>query len=153
MTIASDLMLSALRDELNGGRKFWFSGPVPANADEPLDMVNDHTQLVEFTEGGDGVTGLTFEAPSGGAMLKTASEVWSGLVDFDGAEAAEDTLTATFYRFCADGDDGRDAGTTARIQGTIGTAGTNILMANPDLTDNDLNTQGLSYFAVTEESF
>lgn len=151
MSLASELMLNALRDELNGGRMFWFSGPVPASPDDALDMLNDHTQLVEFTESGDGVTGLTFDAPSGNAMLKAAAESWSGLIAFDGAEDSEDTLNASFYRFCADGDDGRGVASSPRIQGTIGTVGANILMASTALTANGSNTQGLSYFAVTED--
>ncbi|HRO59335.1 MAG TPA: hypothetical protein PK177_09255 [Burkholderiaceae bacterium] len=145
-------MLTALKDELDGGRMYWFSGPVPTSADDALDMVNDHTQLVMMTESGDGSTGLTFAVPAGTAMLKNAGETWSGLIAFDGAEDSETTLTATFYRFCAAGDNGRGAASSARIQGTIGAPGSNIPMTSAALTANTVNTQGLSYFAVIEDS-
>lgn len=152
MATASEIALAALKAELDGGRMFWFSGPVPADENEALDMATDHTQLVEMTESGDGVTGLTFEAPSGTAMTKAAAEDWSGLIAFDGAEDGETTLTATFYRFCADGDDGRGAASGPRLQGTIGAPGSSIPMVNADLTSNGSNTQGVGYFAVTEEA-
>lgn len=153
MSYASEVALAALKDALDGGRMYWFNGPVPASADDALDMGSDHTQLVEMTESGDGVTGLTFEAPSGTAMLKAGGETWSGLIAFDGANDSETTLEATFYRFCAEGDDGRGAATGPRLQGTIGPPGSNIPMTSNELTANAVNTQGLSYFAVTEDAF
>lgn len=152
MSKASEVMLSALKTELDGGRMYWFAGPVPASADDALDMDNDHTQLVEMTESGDGVTGLTFDSPVGNAMTKAAGETWSGLISFDGAEDEESTLTATFYRFCADGDDGRGAATGPRLQGTIGGPGSDIPVTSAELTDNGVNTQGMSYFAVIEDA-
>lgn len=148
----SETMLSALKTALDGGRMYWFHGPVPESADDALDMVNDHTQLVEMTESGDGVTGLTFEAPSGTSMLKKSTETWSGLIAFDGADDGESSLEATFYRFCASGDDGRGAATGPRIQGRIGPADSDIPMDNTTLTDNGSNTQGVSYFGVVEEA-
>lgn len=152
MTIASEIALAALKDELDGGRMYWFSGPVPASSDDPLDMGDDHTQLVMMTESGDGSTGLTFDAPSGNAMTKAAAETWSGLIAFDGAESGETTLTATFYRFCAAGDNGRGAASSPRLQGTIGGPGSGIPMVSAELTRNGSNTQGMSYFAVVEDS-
>jgi hypothetical protein len=152
MSYASRVALAALKDELDGGRMYFFSGPVPASADDALDMDNDHTQLVMMTESGDGSTGLTFDSPVGTAMTKTPSEVWSGPISFDGAEDSEDVLTATFYRFCADGDNGRDAADGPRLQGTIGGPGSDIPMVNADLEDNGSNTQGLAYFAVVENA-
>ena len=103
-----------------------------------------------MTESNDGTTGLTFAAPSGGAMLKNAGEDWNGLISFDGAEDGETTLTPTFYRFCASGDNGRGAASGPRLQGTIGGPTTSIPFSG-DLTDNGSNTQGLSYFAVLNE--
>ena len=152
MSTASEIALAALKAEFDGGRMFWFAGPVPATADEALDMVADHTQLVEMTESGDGVTGLTFQAPSGSAMVKAAAEDWSGLIAFDGAEDAETTLTATFYRFCTDGDTGRGVASAPRLQGTIGGPEADVPMISAALTANGSNTQGMSYFAVTESA-
>lgn len=150
MATASEVALGALKTALDGGRMYWFSGPVPASAADALDMTTAHTQLVMMTESGDDVTGLTFQAPSGTSMLKASAEVWRGLIAFDGTDDSETTLTATFYRFCASGDNGRGAGSGPRLQGTIGPAGSDIPMSNPDLTANGVNTQGMSYFAVIE---
>jgi len=152
MSNLSEVALTAIKAALDGGRMYWFSGAVPASAADALDMVTEHTQLVEMTESGDGLTGLTFDPPAGDSMLKAAAEAWTGLVEFDGAEDAATTLTATFYRFCAAGDDGRGAATGPRLQGTIGPAGSDIPMASPDLTANGTNTQGVSYFAVIESA-
>lgn len=152
MSTLSEVALSAIKAALDGGRMYWFSGAVPASADDALDMGAEHTQLVEMTESGDGVTGLTFAPPAGNSMLKAASEAWTGLVEFDGAEGSATTLTATFYRFCAAGDNGRGAATGPRLQGTIGPAGSDIPMASADLTANGTNTQGVSYFAVIESA-
>ena len=152
MSNTSVVMLAALKGELDGGRMYWFSGPVPASADDALDMSNDHTQLVVMTESGDGSTGLTFDSPDGTAMTKAAAEDWSGLVSFDGAQQSQSSLTATFYRFCPPGDDGRGAASGPRLQGVIGPPGSDIPMTNASLTDNGVNTQGISYFAVIEEA-
>ena len=66
-----DAVLTAIKNEVDGGRLYLFSGPVPASADDPLDMDNVHTQIAEFTAGNDGMTGLTFAAPVGAGMLKS----------------------------------------------------------------------------------
>lgn len=150
MSTVSEVALAAIKAALDGGRMYWFSGPVPTDENEALDMDASHTQLVEMTESGDGSTGLTFDSPLGNAMTKAAAETWSGLVSFDGAEDSATTLTATFYRFCAPGDNGRGVAATPRLQGTIGGPGSDIPMVSAALTDNGANTQGLSYFAVIE---
>lgn len=150
MSTASEIQLAALKTALDGGRMYWFAGPVPNGAEAALDMSNDHTLLVEMTNGGDGITGLTFEAPSGNALERSTSEDWTGLVEFDGAQAASPTLTPTFWRFCADGDNGQAAATGPRLQGRIGGPSDSIPFTGT-LTDNGANTQGLSYFAVLNE--
>jgi len=152
MATVSEIALAAIKAELDGGRLYLFAGPVPATAEEALDMGADHTQLVEMTESGDGTTGLTFEAPSGSGMTKAAAETWEGLIAFDGAESGPGTLNATFYRFCSAGDNGRGAATDPRIQGTIGGPEADMPMDSTALTDNGTNTLGASYFAVTENA-
>lgn len=98
---------------LDGGRLRYFSGPVPASADDAIDASS--VLLAEFTVGGDGATGLTFEAAAtDGVLTKTAAEAWQA--------AAVATGTATFLRFCDSTDAGTATSTTAkRIQATIGT--------------------------------
>lgn len=129
-----------LKSQLDGGRLYIFAGPVPATADEALDMGADHTEIVEITESGDGSTGLTFDAPVAGLLSKAAAESWQETAAFDGAESAEPTLLATFFRFCAAGDDGRaaaNATTGYRLQGDIGNLASSaaMKMSNPTRTN------------------
>lgn len=142
---------NALRTALNGGRLYYFSGPVPAEAGDALDMVDDHTELVEFTLDGAGVTGLTFATSTGTVLSKTGAETWSGLVDFDGKDAASPTLTPTFFRFCPAGDNGRGASAGARLQGTIGGPASTAELKLTDgttVTDNGSNTRSLPVFNI-----
>lgn len=114
---------TGLKEQFDDGFLYIFSGPVPATADEALNMASLHTEIVQISVGGDGTTGLTFAVPSGGVLGKTVSESWTGTAAFDGFGSASSTLTATFYRFCAAGDDGRGAANTStgyRIQGVVG---------------------------------
>ena len=144
--------LAGVKSELDGGRMYYFAGPVPASASAALDMVNDHTQLVMMTESGDGLTGLTFDAPAGNTLAKAAAEEWSGPVSFSGAQDSESTLTPTFFRFCPAGDDGTAAADTPRLQGTIGGPSSSAdikLTDGTTLTDNGTNTRGLALFSVT----
>lgn len=143
---------NAIRTALNGGRLFYFSGPVPADAGDALNMVADHTELVEFTEGNDGTTGLTFATSTGAVLSKTGAEDWTGTVAFDGAEDSETTLTPTFWRFCPSGDNGRGASANARLQGTIGGPASSADLKLSDgttVTDNGTNTRSVPVFNVT----
>lgn len=149
-TLSADA-LNAIKDALDGGRMYYFAGPVPAEAGDALDMDNSHTEVVMMTEGDDGATGLTFETSAGGTLSKTASESWVGTVTFSGAEDSETSLTPTFARFCADGDNGRDAGTGPRLQCTIGGPGSSAEIKLSDgttVTDNGANTRSLAVFSV-----
>lgn len=148
----ANLMLSALKDQLDGGFLYIFAGPVPADADDALDMGADHTQVIALTNNNDGITGLTFDAPVGGILSKAASEDWVGTVTFDGADGSMSTLAPTFYRFCASSDDGRSAGgLTPRLQGTVGgpASSARIKLDTDTVTANGSNTKGLSSFVVT----
>lgn len=142
---------NALRTALNGGRLYYFSGSVPAEAGDALDMASDHTQLVEFTIDGAGTTGLTFATSDGTVLSKNGAETWSGLVAFSGTGAGSATLTPTFFRFCPSGDNGRGASTGARIQGTIGGPASTAELKLTDgttVTDNGSNTRSLPVFNV-----
>lgn len=89
-----------------------YGGAIPATADAPLGAA---TLLCTISNNSTG-TGVTFDGtPAGGVIVKTPSEVWSGV------NAA--TGTATFYRLVTASDDGSDSATQARVQGTVGTAG------------------------------
>lgn len=116
--------LNAIGTELADGFLHLFAGPVPADPDAALDMMNDHTLVCTITKDGDGTTGLTFGTAAASALPKNPAETWAGTAAFDGADDGETELTLTFFRYCAAGDNGQGAGSTSpRLQGTIGATG------------------------------
>lgn len=147
----AEAVLNALKSELDGGFLYFFAGPVPDGPEDALDMMNDHTQVAMLSESNDGVTGLTFAAASDHTISKTPGEDWRGTVTFDGADDSETTLTPTFFRFCPDGDDGRGAATTPRLQGTIGgpNSTADVRLSSDTLTANGTNETGLAGFTVS----
>lgn len=148
---AAEAMLAALKTELDAGFMYFFAGPVPDSPEDALDMDAAHTQVAMLSESGDGVTGLTFAAPADHTLTKTPAEDWRGVVLFDGADDSETTLTPTFFRFCPDGDDGRGAATTPRLQGTIGgpNSTADVRLSSDTLTANGSNETGLAGFTVS----
>lgn len=145
-----DAMLDALKSELDGGFLYIFAGTLPANAAAALDTGAIHTQVAQLTESNDGTTGLTFETAAGGLLVKEGTETWEATITFDGADAAETTLTPTFFRFCPTGDDGRGAASGPRLQGTVGgpSSGMDLRLGADTLTDNGTNTVGVGIFEV-----
>lgn len=116
-----------------------YDGPtIPATADEA--MPGDETLMYEFTVGNDGSTSLTFESSANaGVLLKTASESWQGQ-----AQAAG---TMSFWRLSVPPDDGESLSTSAiRVQGTVGTAFADLIVANTTKVLNDPLT--IDQFAV-----
>jgi len=108
---------TGFKEQFNLGFLYIFSGTVPATAAEALTVPGTHQSLVKISNNG-GATGLTQDAPSSGVLSKAAAETWKGTVANSG--------TATFYRFCAAGDNGQgvaDGSTGYRVQGTVGGSG------------------------------
>ena len=141
-------MNNALRTALNGGYIFVFSGAVPASPQDALNMASTHTQLLRISLNGT-ATGITLATTTNDTIIKTAAEVWSGLIAFDGFESAQTTLTPTFFRFCGVGDDGRTASTTLkRIQGTVGgpSSSADLIFGTATLTRNGTNTESVGAF-------
>ncbi|MGL6290507.1 MAG: hypothetical protein ACRC2H_07475 [Silanimonas sp.] len=136
-------MNAALKTALDGGFIYVFAGTVPTSENDALNMSTVHTQLLRLSLNG-GSTGLTLQTPTGDTIIKTPSEVWSGLIAFDGANAASTTLTPTFYRFCPTADTGRTANTSAkRIQGSVGgpSSSADLIFGTDTLTRNGTNTE------------
>lgn len=134
---------------LTGGQVFLYAGPVPANANAALDMVSSHTEVAILTVDGEG-TGLSFDPSTDGFLYKSALEVWKGLVSFDGADAGETTLTPTFFRFVASGDNPREEGTDPRLQGTVSGQNGNgdMKLVSPTVTANGSNEVGIAGFYI-----
>jgi len=114
-------MLDTIKATLDDGFLFIFTGTVPADANDALNMATTHTQLAKFTVADDGTTGLTFEVADDALLAKTGIEDWLATLAFDGFQDATPTLTPTFFRFVIPADTGRTLSTTAkRLQGTVG---------------------------------
>ena len=99
-----------------------YSGTKPTAADD----VPNGTKLVRISNAG-GATGLTWEAAAtGGIMVKTTAEVWSGTVLATG--------TAGWFRIMENADPGTASSTTLmRIDGTISTTGADLNLTNLSL--------------------
>lgn len=80
-------MLATIKDALDNGILVLYHGPVPALADDSLDLISNHTELVRI-EGG------TFDAPVDNVLSKDGG-AWSAAPAFDGANDTEATLSPT----------------------------------------------------------
>lgn len=141
-----------IKEQLDAGFLYIYAGTPPVDANVALDMVAVHTELVKISLSG-GATGLTFDAPAAGVLPKAAAETWSGTCTFDGFAEATSTLTPTFFRFCAAGDNGRgvaNSTTGYRIQGTVGgpSSGADLQLGTATLTDGNVQPIGAASFTL-----
>ena len=121
------LVTGSLKSQLDGKVVKIYGGAVPDDADAALGAA---TLLCTVSVGGTG-TGVTFEStPVDGAIVKTASETWSGTNVATG--------TATFWRIATNADDGSASTSAVRVQGTFG--GASGLLSNPALTSGATQT-------------
>ena len=129
----------SLKATLDNGKLNIYKGTtIPASADDAIP--GDATLMYTFTESDDGTTLLTFESTAtDGILLKSSTESWQGTALADG-----DLL---FFRYYVPSDDGESASTTEpRIQGTVGNAFADIIVANVTKSTNDSLT--IDYFGV-----
>lgn len=145
-TEALDSMLSMLKSDLDGGTIYVFAGPLPADAGAALDM-SQHTQVAVITADGNGVT---FAPPEFGVLSKDPNETWDGLVEFEGAQDGETSLSPTFFRLCPSGDDGRSETSAPRLQGTAGgpSSSADMKLTGMTVTANGTNRTGAAIFNV-----
>lgn len=125
----------SLKAALDGGSLLLFSGPVPATAD----AAETGTVLMSLTVGGNGTTGLTFGSAADGVISKSESEVWA-------TSAVDTSGTISHFRFVSSTDSGGDSTTEARIQGTAGIVGTDLVLTSTEVTAGQPWT--LNYFNV-----
>lgn len=139
------LVTGSFRSLMNDCRIRIYAGPtIPENADVALP--GDETLMYEFTVGDDGSTDLTWASTAaGGVVLKASAEAWQSTADAAGDMA--------FFRVYVPPDNPSTLSTTAaRMQGTVGTAGADLLVTNVTKALSDPFT--LDYFAVAiPESF
>ena len=123
-----------LKELLNAGFLHLYGGTVPASADAA-----SSGNLLCVISNASSATGLTFEpTATNGELPKNVSEVWSGVCSAGGV--------CTHYRFVGPSDTGAASTTDFRIQGTVGTAGTDIIITNPTLSNGA--TQTIDYYSV-----
>lgn len=95
---------------------------IPATADA---AIGSATLLCTVSVNGGG-TGGTFDAPSLGVIAKAAAETWTGTNAASGY--------ASFYRGVLSTDTGVLSTTEKRVQGTVGTVGKDLIIANAYMT-------------------
>ena len=111
-TLANALLVTGpLQSLLASGHIKFFSGPVPATADEAVNGSSVNLLTID-----NATVGVTWQATaSGGVMTKTLAETWSGTIGTTG--------TPTFFRYCVGADAGAAAASAGnyRVQGLVGT--------------------------------
>lgn len=125
-----------IKGSLAAGFIYIYTGTPPATPDTGA----TGTLLGKVTKNNDGITGLTFDAAVAGVSSKAAAETWQ----FTGLAAGQ----AAWFRFseAADTPTVTDS-TKARIDGTLGTAGADVNIANTSITVGAVST--VDSFTVT----
>lgn len=124
---------SSLATALSGGKIRIFSGAQPDTADH----AETGTLLCVISVNDTG-TGVTFEAPSGGMMVKKTDEVWSG--------TNLTTGVAAWYRHVGGSDTGVLSTSEPRIQGRIDIVGADLNLSSTSLTMSALQT--IDYYVI-----
>lgn len=120
---------------LAGGVLLLFGGAIPATAEAAA----TGTLLATLTVSGTPGAGLSFDDPLAGVLSKLPSEVWmTSSIDVSG--------NVTHYRYVGAGDDGTEDPDCIRIQGTVGLAGTDMVVTNVAMTAGLPWT--LNYFSI-----
>lgn len=121
------LVTGSLKSALDGGVIRIYSGAVPADADAALGGAT----LLDTISNNDAGTGINLDTtPSGGVVQKAPAETWSGTPVATGA--------ATFFRFSGLADAGGLSTTEKRLQGTVGTALADLIVASTTFTNGVL---------------
>jgi len=128
-----------------GVLEIW-SGSQPASAEDAESgsvLVRITDASATYTETGAGTNGLTFASGTGGAISKTAAQVWSG--------AASATGTAGWFRFYAKAYDvGVDSGDESfvRMDGQVGTSGAQLNLHSLSIVSGATTT--IDQFTLTD---
>lgn len=117
------LVTGSVKSALDGGVIRIYEGTEPSGAD---DAIGSATLLVTISVDGGG-TGLTIDGTaSGGIAQKSSSQTWEGTCVAGG--------TASWFRFSGTADAGGASTTEKRLQGTVGTALADLLVASTAFT-------------------
>jgi len=142
------LTTSDFKTLFDGGYLIIYKGTAPTSADQAenvsgatiICVVADNAAPATSLSRAFGGSGLTFDEPVAGTISAAAAETWDGTVGNSGG-------VATFYRLVTSSDTGALSTTEARIQGTIGTGGTDMVLGNTTLVDTA--TFPVNYFTLS----
>lgn len=130
-----------LRDIFRNGVLRVYSGSQPATADAAA----TGTLLLEFTESGGvfvhgaAANGLNWDDAVLGVINKAAAETWKATGIADG--------TAGWFRFCANpADTGLLSTSLARVDGSVGTSGADMLVVSTAIVTSDIYYMNSSTF-------
>ena len=144
MGVRNALLNSAgIKESLDGGFLFIYSGAQPASADDAASGT-----LLAVISASAGATGLTFDAPVSGVLSNAAAETWQGAGLADG--------NAGWFRFQAlntnkattQADAAAASTTTRRIDGAIAVSGGQLNMSNTAIVTAAVQT--LTVFTITQ---
>jgi hypothetical protein len=119
---------NGIKASFAGGFINIYSGSQPAAADNAA----TGTLLGTVTVGGDGATGINFDAAAGGVLSKAAAESW----EFVGLAAG----IAGWFRLYVSGDGMGSSTTAKRLDGAIGTSGAELNLSNLNIVVDQVNT-------------
>lgn len=125
-----------IKNALNLGFINIYTGSQPSSANTGA----TGTLLGTVSVNGDGVTGLSFDAASGGVIAKAAAQAWK----FVGLAAG----VAGWFRFYeAGGTPANTDPTEARLDGAVGVSGAELNLSNVTIAISQVNT--VDAFTVT----
>jgi len=128
------LTSTGAKTALQAGSLLIYGGATPTDADAAV----TGTLLATLSNNGDG-TGLNFDDAVNALLSKASAQIWK-------TNSVTTTGTGTYWRFVATGDDGTASTTAKRAQGTIGGAGSDMVMGNTTFTAGQ--PWSLNYFQI-----
>jgi len=125
----------SLKGALDGCVIRLYSGTIPTSADDSKPAGADLLCTVSVDNTGGGIT---FEAGTGGTLLKSPAEVWTGDVAANGE--------ATWFRIVTPADADDSSTTAVRLQGSVASAGADMQITDPNLVTGE--PQRIDYMSI-----
>ena len=126
---------SSIKEIFKNSKLILYTGTQPDSPDEaPVG-----TKLVEITRDASGNFDLRFDEADNGAIDKVPTDNWSGWATADG--------DAGWFRLITNGDSGVYSEADCRIDGAVGTANAELIMADTHITNGSIQT--ISVFRIS----
>jgi len=128
---------SSIKEVFKNSKLIMYTGSQPASADDaPIG-----TKLVEITKNGSGNFDLVFDEAEDGSINKVPADNWSGQAVASG--------TAGWFRLIVNGDSEVYNTDDPRIDGAIGTANAELVMADTNITVDSVQTISVFRLSVS----